>query len=408
MKKVYFSVLLVLGMGMTATKALAQEYTSARGESIDYNPHKYQFVGVQGGVTHSFNNYFDVKREIGDAWAPTMSISYGGFWSRILGARLHVNGLWNKTGIACAGDHSAVFHNYNYITPNADLLINLCNANNGRDVYPLNVLLVAGLGSQLAWEKDGRAEAAAAKPHAQFTCPDNDFRAALNTRLGLIFDVPIRKHWSVNLEADLNYVETFTDNVFNSDNLQFVAQLGVNYKFGYNRRHKVRAEVGDYTEQSDLPLSTDATAATATTQVKRDSIPYDEINYRTVTQNRSGQWEVYYPIRETAFDDSDAKLAKIGAFLQKYRNCKVSIKSYSDVETGNPTLNMEYSKQRAEKALKALVEAGVNKEQITVEYFGDTVQPFATNEHNRCTIISATGLEDVQQQYTVRKFKPAE
>lgn len=402
MKKIHLSLLLMLGMSMNATSIFAQtEYTTIRGKVLDYNPHRYQYIGLQGGVENTFNNYYNMKREPTKTWMPTMSLSYGGFWSRILGARLHFNGMWNKTGIACAGNNKAVFHKYNYITPNADLLINLCNANNNHDVYPVNAILVAGIGSQVAWEATGRAEACAAKPNARFTNPDNDLRAALNARLGVIFDIPLSKHWSVNLEGDLNYVETFTDKVFNNDNLQFVAQLGVNYKFGMGGEKKQKVK-----KAKKEPVV--APVVETVTETKRDSIPYDEINYRTVTETRSAKWEVFYPIRESEFDDADAKLAKIGAFLQKNRNCKISIKSYSDAETGNPTLNMEYSKQRAEKAYKALVNAGVAEDQITMEYFGDTVQPFAENDRNRCTIITATGLEDVKQQYTVRKYKLAE
>jgi hypothetical protein len=69
---------------------------------------------------------------------------------------------------------------------------------------------------------------------------------------------------------------------------------------------------------------------------------------------------------------------------------------------------MEYSKQRSEKAVKALVDAGVNASIITAEYFGDTVQPFAENDKNRVSIITATGLKDVKDQYKVKKFRTQE
>lgn len=402
---------MALGMCIATTPVSAQqtEYTTIRGKVLDYNPHRYQFVGLQGGVENTFANFFDTKRLPSKTWMPTMSVSYGGFWSRILGARLHFNGLWNKTGIACSGENPTAFHKYNYITPNADLLINLCNANNNHDVYPVNAILVAGLGSQIGWETSGRAEACAALPNTRFMYSANDIRAALNARLGLIFDIPVSKHWSVNLETDLNYVETFTNKVFNSDNLQFVAQLGVNYKFGMGGEKKPKVKKEKPAPVVVEPIAEPVVEAIAepVVEAKPDSIPYDEVNYRTITESRSAKWEVFYPIRESEFDDTDAKLAKIGAFLQKNHSCKINIKSYADAQTGNSTINMKYSKQRAEKAYNALINAGVNKDQITMEYLGDTVQPFGDNDLNRCTIISVTGLEDVKQEYTVRKFKPA-
>jgi hypothetical protein len=45
---------------------------------------------------------------------------------------------------------------------------------------------------------------------------------------------------------------------------------------------------------------------------------------------------------------------------------------------------------------------------MTAEYFGDTVQPFAENDKNRVTIITATGLKDVKDKYTVKKYRTKE
>ena len=66
------------------------------------------------------------------------------------------------------------------------------------------------------------------------------------------------------------------------------------------------------------------------------------------------------------------------------------------------------SKKDAEKAVKALTEAGVDPSIMTAEYFGDTVQPFAENDKNRVTIITATGLKDVKDKYTVKKYRTKE
>ena len=135
---------------------------------------------------------------------------------------------------------------------------------------------------------------------------------------------------------------------------------------------------------------------------------YDDIAYTPRVEDGTITWNVFYQIRESDFNDPNAQLAAIGAFLKDHRECKVTIKSYADVQTGNPKINMEYSKQRSEKAVKALVDAGVNASIITAEYFGDTVQPFAENDKNRVSIITATGLKDVKDQYTVKKFRTKE
>ena len=139
-----------------------------------------------------------------------------------------------------------------------------------------------------------------------------------------------------------------------------------------------------------------------------DTIWYDDIAYTPRVEDGTITWNVFYKIRESDFNDPDAQLAAIGAFLKDHRECKVSIKSYADVQTGNPKINMGYSQQRSEKAVKALVDAGVDPSIITAEYFGDTVQPFAENDKNRVSIIKATGLKDVKDKNTVKKFRTKE
>ena len=62
---------------------------------------------------------------------------------------------------------------------------------------------------------------------------------------------------------------------------------------------------------------------------------------------------------------------------------------YADVETGNPRINMFYSQGRAAGVAKALTDAGIDAERITVDAKGDTVQPFSENDKNRVSICIA-------------------
>lgn len=424
MKKIHLSLLMMLGMSMMTASVNAQdtEYTTIRGKVLNYNPHKYQYIGLQGGIENTFANYYDMRREPAKTWTPTMSLSYGGFWSRILGARLHFNGIWNKTGIACAGDNPAIFHKYNYITPNADLLVNLCNANKNHEVYPINVMLVAGLGSEIAWETTGRAEATAKQPNARFKNSDNDIRAALNARLGLLFDIPLSKHWSVNLETDLNYIETFTDKVFNKDNLQFVAQLGINYRFGYkkskpvgnpvtstnsynpanddesriaaaNRKKQAEADElarAEAAKKEAEKIATEKKESVAAVQ-KAETVKPQTNNTATQVKTESAESvneTLFYEIRMTNPDSkSESILNKIADWSKKNPSKAITIEGYADKGTGNAEINRKYALQRAQNVANALIKRGVAKNNIKVESHGDTVQPFNDNDRNRCVII---------------------
>ncbi len=50
---------------------------------------------------------------------------------------------------------------------------------------------------------------------------------------------------------------------------------------------------------------------------------------------------------------------------------------------------MRLSKKRAENVATQLKEMGIDSQRITVDYKGDTVQPFSTPEENRVSICIA-------------------
>ena len=362
--------------------------TNAQTNEKDYEPYPHMFVGVQGGVQNTFNKEFNNWK----TFTPTASLSFGSWFIPQVGARLHFNGLWNKSGVDYLDDTEDGHYKYNYLTSSADLLLNLCTIFGKKDYYPVNLYYVMGLGANYAWEGRGRAEDAAATYLANMKYADNDNRWAFNGRVGLGLDIPVCKDLSVNVEGDLNHIVPGKSTKFNTDLLQLTVQAGLAYKFGFKKKP----------------------APEEVWETRIDTIWYDDIAYTPRVEDGSITWNVFYKIRESDFNDPDvndpaeAQLAAIGAFLKDHRECTVSIKSYADVQTGNPKINMGYSQQRSEKAVKALTEAGVDPSIITAEYFGDTVQPFAENDKNRVSIIKATGLKDVKDQYTVKKFRTRE
>lgn len=89
-------------------------------------------------------------------------------------------------------------------------------------------------------------------------------------------------------------------------------------------------------------------------------------------------------------------------------NCKVHVAGYAGDEAGTPSLNMRYSKERAEKVVAAFVAAGVGRTLIVPEWKGDTVQPFADNEKNRAAIVAVTGEGVKKEPVTTKKFRTEE
>ena len=338
------------------------------------------FFGLQGGGQTTFTDYNNW-----DLITPTASFSFGSFFTPVIGARLHFNGLWNKGGYFSSDDDFK--YCYKYASSNLDLLVNLVTLFGKKNYYPLNVYLIGGIGLNCAWDN---GDAYARKDMQNGILPLAYEKSSLshNARIGAQLDWNVSKHVSINLEVAANNLrDRYNSKLGNSVDWQMTAQLGVAYKFAAKKAKKVQEE--------------------EVWETRIDTIWYDDAVFTPEIEDGKATWTVFYKIRESDFE-ADEQLAAIGAFLKEHRECKVDIKSYADVETGNPKINMEYSKQRCEKAVKALTDAGVPASSITSAYYGDTVQPFAENDKNRVSIIMATGLKDVNKKDLVKKYRTKE
>ena len=367
-KNVLAAAALALGVSVPAGAQTTED------DGLDYKPYPHMFVGVQGGAQTTFTNYDNLK-----LITPTASVSFGAFFTPVVGARLHFNGWQNKGGFKDATQDFK--YDYKYATSDLDLMLNLSTLFGKKNYYPLNVYLIGGIGLNYAWDNDD----AYANKNLMPLAYKND-RLSHNARVGAMLDWNLMKNLSLNFEVNANSLgDRYNSKTNGKDDWQLNAQVGLAVKFGYKKK-EVKEEWA----------------------TRVDTIWYDDVAYTPRVEDGTITWNVFYEIRESDFNDPDAQLANIGAFLKDHRECKVTIKSYADVQTGNPKINMGYSQQRSEKAVKALVDAGVDPSIIKAEYFGDTVQPFAENDKNRVSIITATGLKDVKDKYTVKKYRTKE
>jgi len=97
----------------------------------------------------------------------------------------------------------------------------------------------------------------------------------------------------------------------------------------------------------------------------------------------------FFEIRETEISpEEDAKLRELAQFVQDNKVEMIYIKGYADRGTGNPYVNRRYAKQRAENLENTLIKKyGIDKKYIECMSYGDTVQPYAENDKNRCATI---------------------
>lgn len=380
------------GMSSTANAQFTydgQEYQSA----------PYMFVGVQGGFQTTFTRNYDCSKLI----TPTASVSFGAFFTPVVGARLHVNGAWNKGGVQgfdMMGNEYNAKYEYKYITTNVDLMLNLVTMFGNYDHYPVNLYLIGGMGLNTAWANDDACQLASVLP--DLTNGDGlglawkGTKMHHNFRVGLMLDVDLTKNISFNMEASANSVgDRFNSKLTNCDDWQLTAQVGLAFKFGYKKIKKAVVE---------KPVIAPVTEAVV--EHKPDTIWYDDITYRDITEQRDLKKEIFFDIRMHHVTATTPQIVEVAKFVKEVQNPEVTIAAYADKGTGTPKGNLKYSQKRADQTRAVLIEAGVDPSVIkSCEGFGDAVQPYAENDKNRLVVITARGTTTRQEKVVTKKFR---
>ncbi len=374
----------MLATGLTAN---AQATYTEGNTQYTFKPH--MFLQLQGGAAYTLG-----EAKFTDLISPTAQIALGYQFNPVWALRLAASGWESKGGwgknSATAYGFADNTYKWKYITPSLDVKFNIVNAIAGwkpKRVFGLN--LIAGIGANIAFDHDGIAPFYASRPDLLTHYPTVSGTSIRPVgKFGLDLDFNVSSRVSINIEGNANLI-----------NDQYNSKHTDNADWYFNALAGVKIALGKtYTESDVAPVY----------QTVIDTTWYDDTEYKAIEEDGNMSWTVFYEIRESDFTDPGAQLAAIGKFLAEHKGCKVTCKSYADRGTGNPKINMGYSKQRSDKAVAALKEAGVTDDMLTAEYFGDTVQPFEENDKNRCTIITATGLKPGKKPYTVKKFRTSE
>lgn len=381
------ATLLAAALFATAFSVHAQEAPE------NYIGYPYAFIGLQGGVqetaTHTYNNW--------KLFTPTASVSVGVHFTPVIAARIHVNGIWNKSGISSDYRDFDYTYKYKYVTSDLDAMINLVNLFSKDKFRPFNIYLIGGVGLNYAWDNEN---VPALRNYISTT--NSRARMSHNFRVGGMLDLRVARNWSVNLEVDANSLsDRYNSKISGSDDWQFTAQLGLTYRFGLP--HKVKGDPNSHIFVDPSTLGTNTVTGHANTDVNITPAPApvvvtvpDSVEVQKPVNIRR---DIFFAIRETEVAASqEAKLKEVVDWLKKHPEAKVSVTGYADKGTGQADSNARYAKQRAEVVTKELIKRGVKASRITTDSKGDTVQPFPTdNDKNRVTIVIAEGTETVKE-----------
>ena len=338
----------------------------------------YSFIEAQGGVQFTSTN-----APIDKLLNPTASLSFGHYFYPAVGLRLHVNGWESKSGYTSIDQ----YYKWNYITTDADLLLNLTNlfAKKHSGAHPLNVILIGGFGLTNAWGNDEVHDLMAAY-NVDRPLVWDDNRLSHNIRAGLRLETNVTKPVGISLEVNANSLyDRFNSKLNNSDDWMFTAQLGLSFRFGH--KYKQCCKKVEEPVVVEQPVVIEQPVI-----VEQPVEPVTEPQPVYVEEKETLHEEIFYVICESDPAVGEAQMRKVADFMKRNPNAKLTLVGYADKGTGNAELNWGYAQQRAERCYKELVENyGCDGSRITVDYKGDTVQPFAENDKNRCVIIDGTG-----------------
>lgn len=370
MKKFFNIAAAVALLFGVSTAAVAQD-------SDEYYPHN--FIQLQGGAQATLTHY-----DFMDLVTPQFGVAFGRYFNPKVGARLHFQGYDIKGGFQqerFPGLAEDAAYNFKAITGDLDLLMNMSNIiNPNRASQRFNWILLAGVGVNYGWDFDEYKGIVAGMTRGNnfYVGPDQcgTKHSSFNGRFGTQFEYNFSRNFGVNLELDANYKNDCYNLKANFDpDWQVAALLGVSIKFGMKKK---AAPVV-------LPPPPPVVEEPEPEPVYVPE-PEPEPEPVPVVKEEPLKETFFYLIRESD-PDPETTLNKIVAWCNKYPTKSISVKGYADRGTGNPTINVGYAKARAEKVAKALQDKGIPASRMTVESFGDTVQPFAENDRNRCVIV---------------------
>ena len=344
------------------------------------------FIGVQGGVQTTFTNYNSL-----DLLTPQFGVQVGRWFAPEFGARIHLMGWQQKGGVAAGqfGLADKQTYKFNAGTADMDFLFNMSNI-----LYPRrpsqawNWILLAGFGANYSWDYDefktlvGSTQAYHPYYHEQ-VCGTK--HATFNGRFGTAVEYNFSRCLALNLEVDANYKNDLYNLKTNEClDWQVAALVGLTYKFGMKK--KAREVVETYYVDEPYTETVKKQRPVETVEVSNmEKVVYYQINISDVQQGQG----------------IDAAVKEAADLIKTDPEAKILVTGYADVQTGNPEINQRLSKERAEGVANKLVnEHGINAANITVDWKGDTVQPFSENDKNRCVIIRGEGKFKVTKYET--------
>lgn len=347
-----------------ASVMLVASLSVANAQKKDFDG--YWFMQLQGGAAHTIG-----ETDFVDLLSPSAAVSLGYQFSPAWGVRLNANGWQGKGAIS----GPLKLYKYNYVEGALDLMLDLAGAFGGYKFdRVLNPYIFAGAGANYAFNNDeANAVANQFAKGTNYLWKEHSLSPAVRTGLGL--NIRLTDAVALNLEGNCSFLnDHFNSKKGSEADFQIKALAGLTFSFGKAK-------------PAPVVIPAPAPAPVAKPEPKPEPKVVEEAPIEVEPAFESLQRNILFIINKWDIRDSEQlKIDEVVAALKENPDTKVRVSGYADKATGTAKRNQFLSQKRSEVVAKAIEDAGIAKERIITEYFGDTVNPFETPEENRVAV----------------------
>ena len=352
------------------------------------------FLEIQGGVGMLPFGEANNKASLTDRIYPIVQLGLGQWHEPWFATRVQLGG-WNMKGFAMdvAGTNQA--YNNLFAVAHYDFMFDVVNyfaKYNAKRVFHFVPYVGLGAGYKHHTTTGGAFGDVFDATKRVAGATTNDFGGVVDA--GVIFKFRLGRRVDLNLEAQMLATKT---NMMGTSwkkqgaDLMAFATAGLGFNLGKPEWDVLTPM--DWALVNDLNGQINNLRAENAELAKRPAYcpecpevePSQTTEVKTVVSN-----VVYFRIASAKIDQNQYINIYNTARYALENNSKIYVVGYADEATGNPNINMTLSERRAKAVAKALVEKyGVSEDMIEVDFKGDTVQPYETNEWNRVVIMTA-------------------
>ena len=382
MKK--FSLLLIAALFAFGMSAQEVQNVSNGTVYLKDKASDHWYIGLGGGtnlyLTKAEN---DADASFGDRLGWMGQLEVGRWNSPVWGTRLVIDGghIKHVANVPFGPEQ-------NWLGGHLDIMWSMTNALGGYNADRVwNLAPYLGIGYMYGLDEDWK------KPN-----PNGDTfkfqNQSLTYNVGLINNFQISRSVALFLELGWRVMQESFDGSPTSGDYDYDSMLTgtAGIKFGLGKQDFTPAELMDYNLINDLNSQINRLRAENEELRKRpESCPDCPEVAPAVTESVYVPNVVFFRIDSYKIDKGQqVSVYNTAEYLKANPNATVKIVAYADRQTGTPAYNLALSEKRAKAVADALTsEYGIDSSRISVDWKGDTEQPYAENDWNRVAIFFA-------------------